>query len=98
MKKIIMVCILAIIMVVLCGCADGKTTAKIKEIAKALGISLSELMDDPGTKKEPTASDGQTSPVDGNLATMYAKFSLLSPADQQRVLDFAEGILSARER
>lgn len=31
MKKTIMVCVLAIIMVILCGCADGKTTAKRKE-------------------------------------------------------------------
>ena len=68
-------------------------------LAQIFGVSVYELkgVDEP-KQKEPTASDGQTSPVDGNLAEMYAKFSLLSPADQQRVLDFAEGILSARER
>lgn len=68
------------------------SNALLLVIADYFGVTVDEILG-----RQP-APDGQTSPVDGNLAAMYAKFSLLSPADQQRVLDFAEGILSARER
>lgn len=63
---------------------------KIEALADALETTPEYLM---GWTDGDTAASQQPP----ELQLMYQQFALLSPAEQQRVLDFVAGILSARE-
>ena len=67
----------------------------LKRLAAALHTTVEELVANDPIRKEEGPDTG--APV-GNLERMIKDFSRLSPADQQRVLDFAAGIISAREQ
>ena len=61
----------------------------LQAIAKALGIPISELMDEPTTKKEPAIPDK----LDEALIDLLVS---LSPEEVQRVQDFVEGMKAAK--
>ena len=61
--------------------------ATMLRIAEILGVTVDELL--TGNKPEQST---------GNIAVMLDQMSRLTPAEQQRVIDFAKGILSTHEQ
>lgn len=62
----------------------------LQAIAKALGIPISELMDEPDTKKEPAVS--------GRLDDQFSsRIALLSPENKARMEAYLDGLLAAQD-
>lgn len=74
----------------------------IRRLCQIFDVSANELLgmhqDDQVSINETEKEGPEAGAVDADLEEMIKDFSRLSPADQQRVLDFVAGIISVREQ